>query len=229
MIVGVFGDSYAAGYNPSSWTEILRRKYDYQIKNYARDATSLFWSFRELKTVITEVDTVVFVVTGWGRLFYSDARYNICTLANVKTSPTNKFKLPDRKEIYHAAEQYFLYLDNVEFNLFVHEQIISAIKAQCEQHQKRLILIPTTELDAPHQTVFQTSLIDVTRKELKTQFNTTHPRLERMTRPNHMSLENNLILAQMIDELLQNKRTQVSLDEFVFNKVNDPENFWMDI
>jgi hypothetical protein len=149
-------------------------------------------------------------------------------LANVKSSTNTK--LPDQPEIYHAAEQYFLYLDNDEFNSFVHEQIISAIKALCEQQKKRLILIPANSLDIQHQTIFQTSLLDITRKELKTQFNndTFHP-VERMTRPNHMSPENNLMLAQIIDELLQNKRTQVSLEDFVFNKVNDPEKFWLDI
>jgi hypothetical protein len=225
MTIGIFGDSYASGYNPSSWTELLRRNHGYQIRNYAHNATSLFWSFKELKSHIADCNTVIFVVTSWGRLFYPDTRYNICNLANVKRTADTKF--PNQMEIYHAAEQYFLYLDNKEFNLFVHDQIISAIKALCEQHQKRLILIPAHSRDIPHQNIFQVPLIDITLEELKTQFGSINMPLEHMTRANHMTVENNLILATMIDEILHNKRTQVSLDEFVFKKVDNPENFWL--
>lgn len=225
MTVGVFGDSFASGYNPSSWTNILQHKYRYQVRNFAHDATSLFWSFKELVRHIADCDTVIFVVTNWGRLFYPDTRYNVCNLASIK-NPSDT-KLPNQKEIYHAAEQYFLYLDNDEFNLFVHDQIISAIKALCKQHQKRLILIPTHKRDIPHQNIFQGTLLDITLEELKTQFNNTNMPQERMTRANHMTVENNLILSNMIDEILHNKRTQVSLDEFVFEKVDNPENFWV--
>jgi len=224
MIIGIFGDSFAAGYNPLSWTKILESNYGHQVKNFAHKATSLFWSFRELRSHIADCDTVIFVVTNWGRLFYPDARYDICNLSQVKRNAGNK--LPNQMEIYHAAEQYFLYLDNLEFNLFVHDQIISEIKALCEQNQKRLILIPTHKRDIPQQNIFQTTLLDITFKELKTQFNNFDMPQEHMTRANHMTVENNLILAMMIDEILHNKRTQVSLDEFVFKKVDNPEDFW---
>lgn len=41
-----------------------------------------------------------------------------------------------------------------------------------------------------------------------------------------MSKQNNEILAQLVHEILQGTRTSVTMDDFVFEKFPNPEDYW---
>lgn len=197
MIIGIFGDSFGAPLNELSWTSILKNKYLFDIKNYAFACTTTFWSYRKLQNHIHEVDTVIFVLTEANRLYHPNKDYlKVCTLDTVHRQLKNNSISHDAREIYKAAEQYHLHLADFSFNEFVQVQLIKEITLLCQQHNKKLIIIPAFSSDIPHQTIFQNALFDITMQEIYTNFNDHTYRYEKVNqRANHLSKENNEQLA----------------------------------
>lgn len=235
MTVGVFGDSFAeiVTYpNPDrcqGWSELLKTLYQYNIQNFAYGSTSLFWAYQQLINNIDQCDTVIFVPSDRGRLYWPDTS-DLCRVSSfysVKNILDTELNRPaSEMTIFKAAEQYYLHLSNNDFDVFVHTQIINAVKKLCNERKKQLILIPAFDINIEHQSVFRCSLFQVLFKELATQFNDQEYRPERYTRANHMSQANNLALAKIVDKLLNNEQISVSLNDFVFQKVSNPELFW---
>jgi hypothetical protein len=89
-------------------------------------------------------------------------------------------------------------------------------------------MIPAFDVTITRRPVFQCSLHDVTCKELTTQFGSQHQGFipEKDTRANHMSVENNIVFAGIVDRLLRDKVFSIGLDNFVFKKVADPKLYW---
>ena len=235
MIIGIFGDSYASEYyGPVSWSHLLRTQYHYNIHNYAWPATCLFWSYQQLVKNIDIVDAIVFVATQSGRLYWPDATSNsdslhlISGLWTVQHALKNELMDPNRLAIFKAAEQYHLNLRNNQFDKFVHDQIIKEIIRLCGKRGKKLIMIPAFDPNITRRSAFQCSLNDVTAKELTTQFGKKHQGYvpEKNTRANHMSKENNIVFAGIVDRLLRDEVFSIGLDDFVFKKVADPESYW---
>jgi hypothetical protein len=135
MIIGIFGDSYASEqYGPIAWSNLLRTQYHYNIYNYACAATCLFWSYQQLIKNIDNLDTVIFVATQYGRLYWPDADFTSDSLHMISSLWTiqhvmkhNPLMDPTRLAILKAAQQYHLHLRNDQFDMFVHNQIIKEI------------------------------------------------------------------------------------------------------
>ena len=228
MIIGVFGDSFGEPLNDLSWTFILKNKYLFDIKNYAQHCTTTFWSYRKLLDHIVEIDTVIFVLTEANRLYHSDNNYlKVCTLYTAQRQLNNSsISLSDR-EIYKAAEQYHLHLNDCQFNQFIQGQLVKEITALTQQHNKKLIIIPAFESSIQYQTPFQIALFDVTNQEIYTNFNDNNFRPEMVhQRSNHLSKENNERLASLVNNLINNKIEKITLDDFVFIKYDNPELYW---
>ena len=238
MKIAIFGDSYAheADNSTISWSHLLRAQYHHNIHNYARGATSLFWSYQQLVKHIDNFDTIVFVATQVGRLYWPDVEYapdslhmisGITTIQN--TIKNNTSMNPNRLAVFKAAEQYHLNLANRDFDQFVHMQILKEIGRLCKKRGKKLIMIPAFTVNITSQSVFQCSLFDVSAKELITQFGKKKNRqyfFEKNTRANHMSAENNMVFAGIVDKLLREEVLSIGLDNFVFKKVANPELYW---
>lgn len=238
MIVGIFGDSFAAPsdlYSPShSWTNLLSITYNYNVKNFAQTATSLFWSYKKLITHIDQVDTVVFVVTAPGRLYHPRMiPGTLWTVDRILNQPDaekrgfNNEKLSlDNIEILKAAKSYYLNLSDHEFDMFVHTQLIKTIQELCQQKNKKLWLIPSVDQNISYQSTFLCALWQITQEEIRATFGDTMTRPETPARVNHMSAENNLILAGLVDNIITGKEITVTLDNFVFKKETNPELYW---
>ncbi len=227
MVVGLFGDSCAADFWEIGWPALLSRKYGLTVKNYAHPCTSAYWAYTELLKHIAEVDQVVFVLTSMGRLYTPNLdHYYIGTLATTEL----KLQSPNinnyEKELCEAAKRYYTYLSNNNFDWFVEGQIVKEIKNLTNQYNKPLLLIPAFPGGVPYQTVFTTSLVEIMHKELTLNFGSDQYISEKQTRANHMSAENNVILADKIHGLLRTTCTNVSLDDFYFTKYPDPSGYW---
>jgi hypothetical protein len=228
MIIGVFGDSFAAGYSSYSWTNILSKNDNLTVKNFGCSSTSLFWSYKELLAHINEVDVVIFVATSIGRLYYPG---NDPILMSVGTLYTVEYYLEqkisaDKIDILNAAKEYYIHLANPDFNFYVHEQIIKSISELCQIKNKKLLLIPAFESNLKYQDIFSLSLYDVTKEELYTNFKNNQFKNETPLRANHMSQENNIRLANLVIEILLNDRQKVDISDFVFKKETNPELYW---
>ena len=229
MKVGIFGDSFADPFSSLSWTLRLKEVHQYDVVNHARVCTSTFWSYRRLLASFNDIDTVIFVVSSAGRLYHPDEKFAFVSSLSTTNQILKNTILLSREErlVYEAAKNYHLFLASEEFDQFVQQQIIKEIGLLCQQHQKKLLLIPAFECSVKHQTIFQHSLFDITQKELTVNFGNTDPKQENnQTRSNHLSKENNHILANKVNEILQGKVNKVSLDDFVFEKYPDPAVYW---
>jgi uncharacterized protein YaaR (DUF327 family) len=235
MIVGIFGDSFAVGANPKSWSNILASTYSYQILNFAQGSTSLFWSYKKLINHIDQVDTIVFVVTSPGRLYHPHMHL-LGTLRTVdrmlsqsgkgKHGWNNEKLSPDNIEIFKAAKSYYLNLADYEFDMFVHTQLIKAIQELCQQKNKKLIMIPGFDQNIAYQSIFSCAIFQITLEEIYATFNDKMFRFETAERANHMSQENNQRLAKIINGILKNELTSVNIDMFEFKKETNPALYW---
>ena len=230
MIIGIFGDSFASEeWHPSGWSCYLRTQYQYNIQNFGASATSLFWSYQQLIKNIDNFDTIIFVATSPGRLYWPDTARKLHYISSIFTAQQAIKSNPPLNDlaVFKAAEQYHLNLANDEFEVFVHNQILKEISKLCTDRGKKLILIPAFDINIRCQSVFRCSLIDVTMTELATQFGTNRQWLsEKNTRFNHLSAANNIILAGIVDKLLHNAVFSVGLDDFVYEQVANPELYW---
>jgi hypothetical protein len=229
-MIGIFGDSFAEeSYSDHAWSRILQKQYQYNIHNFAVNSTSLFWSYQQLIKNIDNFDTIIFVVTGAGRLYWPNTDSSLHLISSIFTIQLAIKNNPLMNElaVFKAAEQYYLNLANDEFDTFVHNQIIKEIDRLCKDRGKKIIMIPAFNINIAPQSAFRCSLMDVTFKELTTQFGTKDQwYMEKNTRANHMSMANNIIFAGIVDKLLRNEIFSISLDDFVYEKVANPELYW---
>jgi hypothetical protein len=85
--LGIFGDSFSdPSWNTNeypSWVELLGN--DYTVTNFSKCASSLWYSYQQLKTHYLEFDTCIFVATVYGRFYLEnlDKHLNV----NVNTWP----------------------------------------------------------------------------------------------------------------------------------------------
>jgi hypothetical protein len=69
-------------------------------------------------------------------------------------------------------------------------------------------------------------LYEVVVKELMLQFGDSVYRKESNLRACHMSKNNNIHFANIVAGLVRGSERKITLDDFEFNKVSDPENYW---
>jgi hypothetical protein len=228
MIIGIFGDSFADPIGKVGWPNLLKSKYFYNVKNYAKVCTTAFWSYCNLVSEINDIDVIIFVLTDQNRLYHADDRYHgVCTLYTIQEQLNNVALLPSDRMVFEAAKQYHIHLSDDKFNNFVHDQLVKEITALAKQHNKPLIIIPAFQHTTQYQNIFEISLFDITLNEIFTNFGDRNYRPEDgHTRPNHLSKENNEILALKINELINGKIEKIKLDDFFFEKYNNPADYW---
>jgi hypothetical protein len=229
MIVGIFGDSFAEPvFAENGWPNLLHSQYSQEIKNYAFNCTSTFWSYQQLLLHINEIDVILFTISGVGRLYHPDLEVReVCSLFTLEHVLKDSNLIDYKRNIYKAAQDYYLHLDNEEFNVFVQGQIVKEVQNLAQKHNKKLILIPAFDDGVQYQSIFKMCLIDIMRKEVQTNFGDLAYRPENPnTRANHLSKENNKILAFKINEILNNTIDTVELTDFVFTKYVDTGIYW---
>ena len=240
MKISIFGDSFADPFNNSieavSWTKLLKEKSnDYEITNFAYGGTSLWWSYELFLKNYEKFDTIIFAVTHAGRLsnLIYDKGINCYDTANDYSRKIKNLKNLDDLKVQHtlklleSIKDYYLYLQNGKQDQFLHEKIIEELyRIQTRSSDKKFIIIPACPLNFDCKTFFNLVLYDITKKELYTNFNDDTYKLETDYRANHMSKKNNEILAEKIHQIIQGTCTEVTIDDFVFQKYSNPEKYW---
>lgn len=217
MKIGIFGDSFACHkLNPTpTWTEILSRKYN--ITNYALQGSNLHYSIDEIKKHHENYDKIVLVVTDPGRL-------ELVNLTDVegKSSKTFLTGLYDyklindvpslqEKHIKEAARQYFIHLQNQDFDRYVHNLMLDEIK----KIRPEIILIPAFR--SSWNGLIEPSMFAIFDKENTAwNFDSTVIATKYYDNRNcHMTAENNAIFADKVDSWINGQPVHINLDDFV--------------
>jgi virulence-associated protein VapD len=241
--VGIFGDSYAdcverdssnaiTSINYIGWPNILANDSSLDVENYAKNCTSIFYSYKKFYEHRDKFDTIIFVITQGSRLYFSNEDILISNLStieqliknlNLQSQPHSlKYKQ------YLAAKMYYEYLHEPEFSDYVRDKLIEDIINICKIENKKLILIPAFSEDIKNIKYFNVSLDKITIGELKSQFGRTDYVIEKhKNRACHLSKTNNEILARLLTEIINGKELVVTINDFEFTKVSDPENYWI--
>lgn len=239
--IGIFGDSFADPYNNLkrewgiSWTQLLTENYGYIIENFAEGGSSLWWSYERFLKNYEKYDQIIFVVTMWGRLSSSEKINNGCYVHFPARGITDSDFIENSNEftvkICHSIKDYFLYFQNDQQEKFLHNRIIEEIINKCNSDKKSLLLIPAFDNPINFQTIFKIPLCEIVRKEqiinnVMDITKITYVPVYEKNRANHMSKQNNEILAQLVYEIIEGTRTSVTIDDFVFEKFPNPEDYW---
>ena len=230
--IAIFGDSYAesVGSIPAiGWVKKLESMdKTWQIKNFAKIGSSLWWSYKKFCKNFNAYDVVVFVVTQHGRLSIDDC--HVCTLFNLYNDP---FRSPELKTlqkqypgIIESLKHYFLVVQDEQQELFLHNQLVQDIKSKCKEKDKQLIIIPGFDSSLHHQSIFKTSLYDVTLNEIEVATGKKKFVYETGFRANHLSEKNNQILANIVYNIIKGTCTNVDLDDFVYETYTDLTKYW---
>jgi len=224
MKIGIFGDSFSGSNGPTSWTTLLKNSFDV-VENYSEAGSSLFHGYKHFLNNYRKFDTIIFTITAPGRLYTNIPTPDLC-ICNLFVVE-HLLGLDDIKQSTHydvikAAEQYYMYLQNIEFDLFVHNAILEKIAKLTQTHNIKLIMLPCMreakesmpELFPFCTYKFHLSLInDLERDFYKLPHTAMH--FERKDRlQNHISDENNILLADIIKKIIKDENIKMDLSLF---------------
>jgi hypothetical protein len=223
MRIAIFGDSYASTYAHNhvrpypSWTEMLSTKYD--VVNFSENGSSLYYMKRIFDQEHQKFDKIVFCITAPARL-----EFKVETLENnlkytpwyqhIPTIHTIKQRLQiseltdlDKKR-YKILYEYILEIQDFEQEQYHHTMLVKDIINQ----RPDTILMPGFPTSLTDQT---DCLEDITRFEDNIFNKTTGTYFD--GRPCHMSLENNKVVFNIVQDALLNNKSKISLsrDRFI--------------
>lgn len=251
--IAIFGDSYGDMYthqhngdmwafkklttpninlNNLSWPMILMLQKNYDVCNFAKAGTSVFYSYDKFEKNYEEYDTIIFLVTEASRLYIENENIfapNNTTIGRIiKNSEPNHIFMNE----YLAISQYYKYLQSDKLHNFVRDSVVEKVESICKQKNKKLIMIPAIGNDPETTKIakyFDICLNDISNKELMTQFGDMKYRTEKETRPCHMSENNNMILANLLTKIIEGEELKITLDDFEFKKVSNPKHYWWQV
>jgi hypothetical protein len=203
-----------------SWPYILKTKY--QITNISCAGTSLAWIYKQLtKENFENFDKVIVCVTAHGRLTFATTNEkvqifslpNYATLLNrLESNPKGWFT----KELNWAKFYYENFYDE-EIELITYEALLNKLINLIPK--EKLILIPCfrPRFLTDHFNI-NFCLKDITNKEINwhCDFKKMHELYsETDQHVNHMSMENKNIFAKLIEDLVEQEHTDITLDNFI--------------
>lgn len=223
MKIAIFGDSFAINgtKNPTaSWVDLLSGVYD--VTNFAQNGSSLYYSADQFLKNHHNFDKIIFMVTDTGRLYLPDHKVNrlirhVAGLSNVeaeiaelkKYNPNNLDKL----KILTAVQDYFIYVQNRQFDQYVYDLTINDILSK----RTDVILVPTTSKSRSFYKG-KSFLLDISLNELTSWSMTAKPS-ELMSlidhRHAHLSVENNEILFKNVLKWLSGEPVSIDVDDYV--------------
>jgi hypothetical protein len=212
MKIAIYGDSFGSEdllfnqYHPNieqigkPWVSYLREKYE--IVNYCRPASDLYYSYKIFKENYSQFDKNIFLITSSGR--FSFKFDNAYIHSHSIFSAQGKYKIEKdsmKKKALQAVIDYFRYLQDSDKDREIDELILKEIK--CLDSNALLI-----------HCFGKNGLFNITKQEdiawnSKLTYSALDPVLD--VRYSHITKENNIILSKLVDEcLIQNK-------EFIFD------------
>ena len=208
MKIAIFGDSYGVNMNHHnqtlSWVDILR--FDYDVTNFCKGGSSLYYQYELFNLNHKNYDKIIFLITNPGRLYMKDCKVqqHVSHYDTAKHWFDKAGTLQD-KSILTAAMQYFLYLQDSNFDQLVHRLILKEIQLE----RDNLLLVPCFQgyLDNFCNDLFKACAVDWTY------YNISNPESLIDKRHCHMNQANNKIFA---NELISYLKT----GKFDFDKCN---------
>ena len=218
MKIAIFGDSYSSTYGDGgvkpypSWSSMLAENYD--VRNFSENGSSLYYMNLVFDKHQQDFDKIVFCITAPGRL-----EFKVDTLKNnskyfpwYQHIPTihiiqSRLTIPELTELdkkrYKILYEYLLEIQDVEQEQYHHTMLVKDIINQ----RPDTILIPGFPTSLTDQT---DCLENITRFE-DTFFN-KKTGFYRDSRSCHMSLENNKIIFNNVNETIVNNNNRISLN-----------------
>ena len=218
MKIAIFGDSYSSTYGDGgvkpypSWSSMLAENYD--VRNFSENGSSLYYMKLLFDKHQQDFDKIVFCITAPGRL-----EFKVDTLKNnskyfpwYQHIPTihiiqSRLAIPELTEFdkkrYKILYEYLLEIQDFEQEQYHHTMLVKDIINQ----RPDTILIPGFPTSLTDQT---DCLENITRFE-DTFFN-KKTGFYRDSRSCHMSLENNKIIFNNVNETIVNNNNRISLN-----------------
>ena len=142
MRIGIFGDSFADEQNifrsdNMSWANQIRVS-GYDVDNYGKCASSLYYSYLQLKEHHEKYDKVIFVATGEGRLYLDHLPE---TLQHVSHGRIENLKTETKGEypqVVKAIEYYYTHLHNYSYARVTHQLLLK----ECIRIRPDALFIP---------------------------------------------------------------------------------------
>lgn len=229
MKIAIFGDSYAASTGPTSWGSLLSTMNNCEVKNFAVRGTSLFYSYLKFIENYKNFDIVIFLVTAPGRLYH--AEQSIPNLFSAEYRLKNGPHSPEVEVLIKASVEYYLHLQNSEFDNFVHLSIIEKIVKLSKENSKKLIMLPsmgeTKNMEImPHSG--QDFFVDWINIEERNYFNIPHHGMsyERTRLQNHITDTNNLVFARLLTRIVNGEEFKIDRTDFNLQPNEDPDIYY---
>lgn len=211
MKVAIFGDSFAKHSmfenKTLAWWEILSREFD--ITNYGEPGSCLFYSVELFIKRQSFYDKIIFLTTGAGRIMipkhqvFVDRGKIILNLTSLTAEIYLKENsVPSKTEFFKAAMNYFLYIQNKQYDEYVHNLMKQDIK---NIRPDGLFIDSLTEVG---------KVYEMENKHYGIDKNTAHF-IYNDIRHCHMTEENNIVFANIIKDWLLGNTFEFSLDKFV--------------
>jgi hypothetical protein len=237
MKVGIFGDSFAADrrhldlrtdqeylLDIKGWPDFLRQ--DFEVVNHAESGSSLYYSIDLYRKFHSEYDKNIFLITYPGRFLlterfgkfqqHDDIFINNISSTEEKVKTYHKYdsiKVPNKHEIIKILEtaiDYFIYLEDSDFQKYVHDLMIDNIKNFASINNNTLI-IPVQSTDnnfgLDRVLYFENEHWNLSESEYN-KLNFVDKRLC------HMTIKNNFIFYRKIKEWIDTGTFDVSIDDF---------------
>jgi len=227
MKIGIFGCSYAdenssrlpeINDNGRSWSSVLRDR-NYNITNYGASGSSVYYSYNLFKQYSQLYDKIIFVVTSAQRITIRDPKEekNFLYLTSWSTITEQISQYMKKIGVYEAVKLYFEYIYNDEEANDYRDLIINFLSSQPN------ILV----LDIKDLLKISRKDYDFYKKLLNEDIHNMHKFID--NRYNHINNENNIILANLIEEWIESGNFNFSFDKFVNPKLDDYKKYFIKI
>jgi hypothetical protein len=209
MNIGVFGDSFAdKTWHTDIWWQLLKTKYGHQVECFGECGSSVLFSAQKINELAKNYDLVIWALTTSGRFSLQDKDKTLHI--------THSQNIPQSSDLYvqkqiDACRDYLAYIFDWEQENFVANAIVSYL----QQKFSNIMIVPC--FPAPLSLPF--NLYQLCENEAQEYFfNKSIPDIYldyQDLRPGHITVDNQYILAKLINENLQPGIFQTDYSNFV--------------
>lgn len=203
-----------------SWVNYFRQNNPtYTVDNYAVSGSCLWFSYRNYLRNCENYDKNIFIMTAPSRISYINEKGRPWTASNLNAVEQHLKRndySPARKKFFAAAKQYFLHVqddekDEAYWNLVKDKLIDNNVLVICAH-------LYITDSDNSLPTIMKKETHNMTVP--KPHFIAYGDSLGVDMRYNHLTKNNNIILAKMIEEHVKNEKNIFSfnIEDFSFDK-----------
>jgi hypothetical protein len=245
MKIGIFGDSFAVPNEHvnlmpeqqdllyfKGWSNLISQEFD--VDNYARSGSSLYYSTELYKKHQADYDKNIFVISYPGRFeipekfgkFNTDRDRFVNNIVSVEQRIKRYQKystadVPNKNALiksFQAAIDYFVYLENTEFQNHIHKLLLDDVKQHASSNT---IFIPVNKITPTCNEFYMEQVLYFENDHWGIDHNkyNAHTHIDR--RICHMTNENNYIFAQKIKEWIETGTFNISINDFKKPSIDD--------